>query len=203
MLNIFCRGDQMPDVETRHLEGKAMRNCEALVARRPNRRQAISGMAAALGSLVAAPVLLAKPQQTMTETPSTGVEALLTYLHQEVDFKAAPQRIYDALLDSKQFTAFSGAPAEISREVGGAFSLFGGLIVGRNVELIPNKLIVQAWRPSNWNLGQYSLVRIELKEHAGQTQLILDHTGFSEGDFRHLNAGWHEHYWEPLKRFLA
>lgn len=180
-----------------------MRNCEALVARRQNRRQAISGIAVALGSLVAAPMLLGKPQQPMSETPSTGVEALLTYLHQEVDFKAAPQRIYDALLDSKQFTAFSGAPAEINSEVGGAFSLFGGLIVGRNVELIPNKLIVQAWRPSHWNLGQYSMVRIELKEHAGQTQLVLDHTGFSEGDFRHLNAGWHEHYWEPLKRFLA
>ncbi|SRR5579864_3953754 len=180
-----------------------MRNGEALVARRPNRRQAISGIAAALGSLVAAPMLLGKPQQTMSETPSTGVEALLTYLHQEVEFKVAPTRIYDALLDSKQFASFSGAPAEISREAGGTFSLFGGLIVGRNVELASNKLIVQAWRPSHWNPGQYSMVRIELKEHAGQTQLVLDHTGFPEGDFRHLNAGWTEHYWEPLKKFLA
>jgi activator of HSP90 ATPase len=193
----------MPDVENLTLGGKAMRNREALIARRPNRRQAISGMAAGLGSLVAAPMLLGKPQQTMSETPSTGIEALLTYLHQEIEFKAAPQRIYDTLLDSKQFAAFTGAPAEISREAGGAFSLFGGLIVGRNVELMPNKLIVQAWRPSHWNLGQYSIVRIELKEHAGQTQLVLDHTGFPEGDFRHLNSGWQEHYWERLKKFLA
>jgi len=78
---------------------------------------------------------------------STGVEGLLTYLHQEVDIKANRQRIYDALLDSKQFTVFSGAPAEIKREAGGTFSLFGGLILGRNIELIPHDRIVQAWRP--------------------------------------------------------
>jgi len=169
----------------------------------PTRRQAMAGLAVAVGSLAVVPVLLGKPLQPMSEAPSTGAEALLTYLHQEIETKAAPQRIYDALLDSKQFAAFTGAPADINREAGGAFSLFGGLIVGRNVELIPNKLIVQAWRPTHWNLGQYSIVRIELKEQAGQTRIILDHSGFPEGDFRHLNAGWTEHYWEPLKKYLA
>ena len=64
-------------------------------------------------------------QEKIKEAQSTGVEGLLTYLHQEIDIKANRQRIYDALLDSKQFTAFSGAPAEINREAGGTFSLFG------------------------------------------------------------------------------
>jgi hypothetical protein len=30
-------------------------------------------------------------------------------------------------------------PTEISREVGGAFTLFGGYIIGRHVELVPNE----------------------------------------------------------------
>ena len=51
-------------------------------------------------------------------------------IHQEVDFNASPERVYEALLDAKQFSAFSGRPAEINREVGGAFSLFGGHIIG-------------------------------------------------------------------------
>jgi len=67
-------------------------------------------------------------------------------IHQEIDFNASPQRLYGALLDAKQFTEFSGRSAEINREVGGAFSLFKGHIVGRNVELVPNQRIVQAWR---------------------------------------------------------
>jgi hypothetical protein len=35
----------------------------------------------------------------------------------------------------------------------GAFNTFGGLIEGRNVELIPNRRIVQAWRPAHWDPG--------------------------------------------------
>jgi hypothetical protein len=44
-------------------------------------------------------------------------------IHQEIEFNASPQQLYEALLDSKKFTELSGRPAEINREVGGAFSL--------------------------------------------------------------------------------
>jgi activator of HSP90 ATPase len=84
-------------------------------------------------------------------------------IHQELEFNASPQQLYEALLDSKQFAEFSGRPAEINREVGGAFSLFKGHIIGRNLELIPNKTIVQAWRVVTWPEGAYSIVRFELK----------------------------------------
>jgi hypothetical protein len=33
--------------------------------------------------------------------------------------------------------------------------------------------------------------------------MIFDHTGFPAGDYDSLDSGWHEHYWEPLKKFLA
>ena len=60
-----------------------------------------------------------------------------------------------------------------------AFALFGGYIVGRQIELVPTELIVQAWR-----------VRI-------------DHTGFPNGQAEHLASGWHEHYSDPLAKFLS
>ena len=81
--------------------------------------------------------------------------------------------------------------------------MFKGLIVGRNIELVPNQRIVQAWRASHWDPGVYSLAKFKLKEQPAGCQIILDHTGFPEGSFRHLNIGWYEHYWEPLKKFLA
>jgi activator of HSP90 ATPase len=167
-----------------------------------SRRQLVKQALTFAGGLIAVGPL-AHAQQNMAETPSTGAEALLTYLHQEIEIKATAQRIYTALLDTKQFTAFSGFPADINPEAGGAFTLFGGLIVGRNIELVPNQRIVQAWRPTHWDAGVYSLVRFELKERAGNTQIILDHTGFPEGNFRHLNLGWYAHYWDRLKKFLA
>ena len=68
-------------------------------------------------------------------------------IHQEVLIKASAMRVYETLTDSKKFSDFTGgAPAEISKEAGGAFSMFGGMIVGRHIELIPAKRLVQAWR---------------------------------------------------------
>jgi activator of HSP90 ATPase len=173
------------------------------LANAATRRQTIRGMVLVVGGLSAANSVWGQATQKMAEAQSTGAEGLLTYLHQEIDIKASPQRIYEALLDSKQFAAFTGMSAEIHREAGGAFSLFGGLIVGRNVELLPNQRIVQAWRPASWDPGVYSLVKFELKEKGLQTMIVLDHTGFAEGSFRHLNTGWYQRYWEPLKKFLA
>jgi activator of HSP90 ATPase len=107
-------------------------------------------------------------------------------------------------LSSKDFSTFSGAAAEIDPKVGGAFSMFGGLVVGRNVELVPNQRIVQAWRlAQEFPEGTYSLLKIELKAKDSGTRLILDHTGFPEGHYDHLYEGWYSHYWEPLRKFLA
>jgi len=127
-----------------------------------------------------------------------------TSLHQEAAFKSAPARLYAALLSSKDFTAFSGLPATIDPAAGGAFSLFGGQIVGRNIELVPDRRIVQAWRAvADFPAGVYSLVKFELLPKAGGTSLVLDHTGFPPGHYDHLNAGWAPHYWAPLKKFLG
>jgi len=167
------------------------------------RRSVLTGLAMAIGGLAARGARAASPQQKPAEGQSTEAEALLTHLHQEVDFTAVPHRIYEALLDAKQFGALTGMPAQINREPGGAFSTFGGLIEGRNVELIADKRIVQAWRPASWDAGVYSVVKFELVAREAQTRLVLDHTGFPEGSFRHLNSGWYARYWEPLKKFLA
>jgi activator of HSP90 ATPase len=168
------------------------------------RRQMIAGAAIAIGSLAASARVFGQPrQQSMKETPSTGANAKRTSIHVETDFKANPARIYEALLDSKQFAAFSGMPAEIDPKAGGAFSMFGGMIVGRNIELVPNQRIVQAWRPGHWDPGVYSIVKFEMKAKDSGAMLILDHTGFPEGDYDSLLSGWNEHYIDRLTKFLV
>ena len=167
------------------------------------RRQMIAGVAVAFGSLADGHIWGKTQQQAMKETPRTAANAKRTSLHLEFEYKASPQHIYEALLDSRQFATFSGMPAEIDPKEGGAFSMFGGMIVGRNVELVPNQRVVQAWRPTHWDPGVYSIVRFELKPRDPETMLVLDHTGFPEGEFDHLEWGWNNHYGEPLKKFLV
>jgi activator of HSP90 ATPase len=124
-----------------------------------------------------------------------------TTIHFDIDYKTTAERIYQVLLDAKQFQACSGLPAEIDPKAGGWFKLFDGHIEGRIVELIPNRRIVQAWR-SSWPAGVYSIARFELVPRGSGARIVFDHTGFPEGEKEHLASGWEEHYWAPLHKYL-
>jgi activator of HSP90 ATPase len=125
-----------------------------------------------------------------------------THIHQEALYEATPKEIYQALTNPRQFAKLTGMGAKISTEVGGAFTLFDGHITGRHLELLPGKRIVQAWRTKQWNEGIYSIVKFEIKKQGAKTKLILDHIGFPKDQKKHLNAGWKQHYFEPLKNYL-
>ena len=137
-------------------------------------------------------------------------------IHQEPVVNASRKRVYEALTDARQFNevtklvvpkdpamSLEKSPTVISPEEGGAFSLFGGIIVGRHVELVPDARIVQAWRVRYWPAGAYSIVRFDLVEQGTGTKIVFDHTGFPKGDAEPLASGWKAHYWDPLAIFLA
>jgi activator of HSP90 ATPase len=172
------------------------------------RRQWMTGFAVAIGGLAVC------PPDSWAEIDN-GLSHSAEAIHQETVFNASPKRVYDALTDAQQFQkleVIGGAikmadieakPAKISREAGGAFSLFGAYIVGRQLELVPNQRIVQAWREISWDPGSYSIARFELIEQGSGTKLVFDHTGFPAGAGEHLAVGWKSHYWEPLEKFLG
>jgi activator of HSP90 ATPase len=186
-------------------------------ANRPTRREAIIGAGIAFGGLAlnAADVRAGLAEEVVRMSES---------IHQEPVFNASRKQLYEVLTDSAQFTklthlsaavqsgtmevpdlaSYNGpTPTQISREVGGPFSLFSGHIVGRHIDLVPNERIVQAWRVADWKAGVYSIVKFDFTEHASGTKIIFDHTGFPNGEGEHLAAGWKANYWEPLEKFFA
>jgi activator of HSP90 ATPase len=179
------------------------RNIRATVCNSITRRQVMAGAVVTFSGLAAGSTLLEEQARSTKEAPVASANRARTSLHEETDYKASPQRIYESLIESKQFAAFSGAPAEIDPKAGGAFSMFGGMIVGRNVELVSGQRVVQAWRPTHWDAGVYSIVKFELTSRGSETHVVLDHKGFPEGEFESLTKGWHEHYLEPLRKYLV
>jgi activator of HSP90 ATPase len=146
----------------------------------------------------------ADAQDAATQSATAKTIIVTRAIHQEESFKAGPRRVYEALLDAKQFTEFSGGrTAKIDRTVGGAFSLFAGHIVGRNLELVPDRRIVQAWRVVPWPEGIFSIARFELLEQSFGTRIIFDHTGFPPELAEHLESGWNQNYWTALQKYLA
>ncbi len=178
------------------------------LADNPTRRQTIFGVAIALGGL-------ALGSSRLRAEVAEGISHTAESIHQDPIFTASRKRVYEALTDAKQFEKviqLSGVmqvmhlgdkPAEISREVGGAFTLFGGYITGRHVELVPSERIVQAWRTGGWATGVYSIAKFELVEQGSGTKIVFDHTGFPQGEAEVLAPGWKAHYWDPLEKLLA
>jgi activator of HSP90 ATPase len=185
------------------------KNDLASPASRLSRRQLFTGFAVTLGGLALGST---KAWAEADAEISRTAEAI----HQEPVFKASLKRVYEALTDTEQFDKviqLSGAmkamhnlgnkPTQISREVGGVFTLFGGYITGRHVELMPDQRIVQAWRAGRWDPGAYSIAKFELVEQGSATKIVFDHTGFPKGAAESLASGWKAHYWEPLAKLLA
>ncbi len=175
------------------------------------RRQAIVSAAVAVGSLAVGHANV-KATAAGDEEISHSAEAI----HQEIILKASRKRVYEALTQAKEFdkvarlsAAMQGGmppgarPTEISTEVGGTFAIFGGHIIGRHLEFVPNERIIQAWRVVDWKAGDYSIAKFELVEQGSATKLVLEHKGFPKGLAEHLAEGWRINYWEPLGKMLA
>jgi activator of HSP90 ATPase len=126
-------------------------------------------------------------------------------IHQEVRLDATRERVYTTLTDAGEFAEMTGTPpVTLTAEEGAPFSLFGGMITGRNIEVVPDRRLVQAWRAGPWPEGVYSVVRFQIDDDGdAASRIVLDHTGFPEGEHDHLAAGWASNYWEPLKGFLT
>ncbi|HVX34394.1 MAG TPA: SRPBCC domain-containing protein [Solirubrobacterales bacterium] len=128
-------------------------------------------------------------------------------IHHEAIIGAAPAEVYAVLTDGERFGAATGMPARIGAGEGEAFSLFGGRVEGRIVELVPGERVVQAWRfggehPEPWDAGVYSIVRFSLAPLAGGTRFVIDHDGIPAAAEERIEVGYPTFYRDPLVRYF-
>jgi uncharacterized protein YndB with AHSA1/START domain len=109
-------------------------------------------------------------------------------IKQRVKFKAAPDAIYELLADSRKHTALTGRKATISTKVGGTFSTSGNDVTGVNVDLVPARRIVQAWRHRRYP--------------DGGTELVLTHRGVPKDLIPETEKTWRDQYWARIKAYL-
>ena len=117
-------------------------------------------------------------------------------------FESPVRKVFQALTDSEHHSSFTGDRAEIDAVAGGRFSVYGGYITGTFRKIVPDKLIVQDWRTSDWPKGISSLVTIELQEKREATTLMLTQEGVPEEFAEAIAQSWHDYCWDPLRDYL-
>jgi uncharacterized protein YndB with AHSA1/START domain len=118
----------------------------------------------------------------------------------KVRFKISPERIYDLLADSRQRSEVTGREAVISHKIGGKFSTDAGQVTGVNVDLVPGRRLVQAWRRKDFPEGIYSMAAITLvPTSSGGTELVLTHRGVPKHLLDQVEEYWRCVCWAPMK----
>lgn len=113
------------------------------------------------------------------------------------------EKLYKAWLDSKEHTAFTGGEAKVSAKLNDAFTAWDGYITGKNLELIPNKKIVQSWRTAEFLKDvPDSILELKFEEKAGKTTIHIYHHNLQKGDAKKYTDGWKQHYFEPMKQYF-
>jgi activator of HSP90 ATPase len=123
-------------------------------------------------------------------------------IRQVATFKASPHEVYELLMDAKKHSKFTGGKAVIGRNVGETFSIYEGDITGTNLELEPDRKIVQSWRYSDWPKDHFSKVTFSIKEISTGTYLNFTQSGVPEDKADEIAQGWKDYYWEPMKKML-
>jgi activator of HSP90 ATPase len=124
-------------------------------------------------------------------------------IQQSVEFRASPEQLFEIYLDSKKHSEATGAPARLSRKPSGKFTAWGGQLAGKNLLIVPKRMIVQAWRATHWKSSDPdSILILTFSKSAGGGRVDLVHANVPEHDHKGVMRGWPEYYWQPWREYL-
>ncbi len=122
---------------------------------------------------------------------------------QKVTIPATPAKVYDAFLDARKHSAFTGGKATCDPKVGGKISAWDGYITGKNLKLVEGKRIVQEWITTDWIDGYPpSTLDLTFTKKGSGTELTMVHSDVPATLAASFAQGWKEHYWAHLKNYF-
>jgi len=127
----------------------------------------------------------------------------VTTIRQKIVVQASPDDVYEAFIDAKKHSAFTGSKATCDPNVGGKFTAWDGYISGKNLELEKGKRIVQEWMTTEWP-PDYPPSRLELtfKKIKEGTEILMVHSNVPAEQADGYKQGWTDFYWKPLKEYF-
>jgi len=134
----------------------------------------------------------------------TLINVKTTTIKQKTLIPAAPDEVYEALMDAKKHSAFTGSKATCDPKVGGKFTAWDGYISGRNLQLEEGKRIVQEWSTADWpEAYPPSKLKLTFQKTKSGTEISMIHSDVPVEQADDLAEGWIEFYWKPMKEYFA
>jgi activator of HSP90 ATPase len=117
--------------------------------------------------------------------------------------KVSPKQVYEAYVDPKKHSEFTGSEATGKPVVGGKFTAWDGYISGKFLELEEGKRLVQEWTSTDFPEGALaSRLELTFREVPKGTEIVMVHSNVPKDQEDETAEGWTEFYWEPLKQYF-
>lgn len=128
---------------------------------------------------------------------------LLRTIKQTEFIPAKHEEVYDAFMNAKKHSAFTGSKATSDPRVGGSFTAWDGYSSGRYLKLEKGKRIVLEWVTTEWPTSYPpSRVEFSFKPKKGGTELTMVHSKVPLGQAEDYRQGWIDFYWKPMKEYF-
>lgn len=121
-------------------------------------------------------------------------------IKQTYKIKVSATKVWQALTKPKEIARWGAGPAKVSAKAGAKFSLWGGEIWGKNIEVKSEKKLKQEWFGGKW--PKPSILEIILSEKNGVTTVKLTHKDVPEKEVKDIAGGWKDYYFGPMKKYL-
>jgi activator of HSP90 ATPase len=113
---------------------------------------------------------------------------------------AAPQDVYNALVNPVMLELWTGEPAVMSEVPGSEFSWYDGSITGKNIEFVKNSKIVQEWDFGDQT--EVSVVTLKLHPSGKNTSLEIRQNNIPDDSFDNISEGWTEEFLSGLEQLF-
>ncbi len=124
-------------------------------------------------------------------------------IKQTINIPASPEEVYEAFVDPKRHTEFTGSKATGKAKAGGKFTAWDGYIYGKFLEFEPGKCLVQEWQTTDWPEGYPpSQFALTFKKTSEGTEITMVNSNVPKEQEEELTEGWNEFYWKPLKEYF-
>lgn len=123
-------------------------------------------------------------------------------IQQKVQFKGtSTSELFDIYTNPEKHSAIhGGAETKITKEEGDTFSLMNGNLTGRNLKIVPDRMIVQSWKGNIWKEGDLdSILILIFSDTEGGAQIELIHACTPE----QFPDRWEEIYWAQMRKYLS
>lgn len=120
-------------------------------------------------------------------------------LNLEPAFHAPAAALYDAFTKPDMVAAWTRSKPDIDATPGKPYSLFGGNVTGKILEVKPNERLQMTWRLREWKPDHVATLTLDFVPGPAETKLKVNWTGIPIGQEEVVESNFNSYYVTPIK----